>query len=102
MKDSILIFGAGINQLTLIKAAKELDLISIVLDPNPHATGKNISDFFYSVKGNDYKTTKEIVTKHKVKGTVTSQMEKSMLLMAKLDQKLCFVFLSSGMKKNYI
>ena len=67
MKNAILIFGAGINQLTLIKAAKELSLSSIVLDPNPDAPGKNISDFFYNVKGNDYKTTREIAIKHKVK-----------------------------------
>ncbi len=92
MKDSILIFGAGINQLTLIKSAKELDLSTIVLDPNVDAPGKNISDFFYSVKGNDYKTTKGIAIKHKVKGIVTSQMEKPMRLMAKLAQELGFIF----------
>lgn len=102
MKDSILIFGAGINQLTLIKSAKELDLSTILLDPNADAPGKNISDFFYSVKGNDYETTKEIAIKHKVKGIVTSQMEKPMRLMAQLAQELCFVFLSSGVKKNCI
>lgn len=92
MKDSILIFGAGINQLTLIKSAKELDLSTIVLDPNIDAPGKDISDFFYNVKGNDYKSTKEIAIKHKVKGIVTSQMEKPLRLMAKLAQELDFVF----------
>ena len=36
---SILIFGAGLNQLMLIKAAKDLRVISVVLDPNPDAQG---------------------------------------------------------------
>ena len=68
MKDSILILGAGINQLTLIKAAKELGLNSIVLDPNADAPGKNISDFFYIIKRTDYKIAKEIAFNNQVKG----------------------------------
>lgn len=45
MKKSILIFGAGLNQYLLIKAAKDLGVTSIVLDPNPDAPRKEISDY---------------------------------------------------------
>lgn len=92
MKDAILIFGAGINQYTLIQAAKDLGLTTVVLDPNPEAVGKEIADYFYVVSGKDYETTKGIAIKHKIKGIVTSQMEKPLRLMAQLAQELGFIF----------
>lgn len=92
MKKSILIFGGGINQLTLINAAKELGVKSIVLDPNCDAPGKETADFFYCFPGNDYDKTREIAIKHSVSGVVTSQMEKPMRLMAKLAQEFGFNF----------
>jgi len=92
MKRSILIFGAGINQLTLIKAAKKLGITSIVVDPNPEALGRSLADYFYCVAGNDYEGTKKIALKHKVNGIVTSQMEKPLRLMAQLSSELGFIF----------
>lgn len=88
----IMIFGAGINQIELIKAARELNSISIVLDPSPSPPGKSFADYFYQVEGKDYELTKEIANKHKINGIVTGQMEKPMRLMAKLalELKLCF------------
>ena len=85
---AILIFGAGLNQYTLIKAANDLGLISVVLDPYPDAPGKNIADYFYVVAGNDYNTTREIALKHKVAGLVTTQMEKPISLIARLAAEL--------------
>lgn len=94
MGETIMIFGGGINQLTLIEAANELQVTSVVIDPNPDAPGKNISNYFYCIAGNDYETTKEIAINHKVSGIVTSQMEKPLRLMAKLAQEFDFIFLS--------
>ena len=42
MQKTILIFGGGENQLTLIKAAKELEVRSVVIDPDPEAPGKDL------------------------------------------------------------
>lgn len=92
MKRSILIFGAGANQYLLIKAAKDLGLSSVVLDPNPNAPGKEIAEHFYVVAGNDYEATKEIALKHKVAGLVTAQMEKPLRLMARLAQEMVLLF----------
>lgn len=89
---SILIFGSGLNQLTLIKSAKELGVFSVVIDPIDNSPGKEFADIFYRVDGNDYETTKAIAIKHNVSGIVTSQMEKPMRLMAKLAQELGFIF----------
>lgn len=91
-KQTILIFGAGLNQLTLIQAARDLGLKTIVVDPNPDAPGKPLADVFYPVGGEDYTTTRDIAIRHRVGGIVTSQMENPMRLMARLAEELGFIF----------
>ena len=92
MKKSILVFGGGINQLELIKAAKDLNITSVVLDPSLNPPGKDIADFYYQVEGGDYNRTKQIALKHNVNGIVTGQMEKPLPIMANLAHELGFVF----------
>jgi len=87
-----MIFGAGINQLELIKEAKKLDLTTIVVDPSANPPGKAEAEFYYQVEGKDYDTTKTIAFKHKVDGIVTGQMEKPMRLMARLSKEMGYVF----------
>jgi biotin carboxylase len=89
---TILIFGAGINQLELIREARKLDVITIAIDPSPEPLGKTEADFFYQVEGNDYDITREIALKHHVNGIVTGQMEKPMRLMSKLANELGYLF----------
>ena len=89
---SILIFGAGDNQLNLIKEAKKLAYKTIVIDPNSDAIAKNIADVFELVPPKDYELTKQIAQKHKVEGIVTCQMENPLLLMAKLAEDMGFNF----------
>jgi len=91
---SILIFGGGLNQYTLIKAANNSGITSVVLDPDPSSPGRQIASHFYSVKGDDYETTKKIALKHKVAGLATTQMEKPLRLMATLAQEIGLPFLS--------
>jgi biotin carboxylase len=91
-KPGILIFGAGINQLELIREARSLCLTRIVIDPQPDPPGRSEADFFYQVGGSDYELTRSIAIKHKVRGIVTGQMEKPLRLMARLAQELDLVF----------
>lgn len=90
--ESILIFGAGDNQLTLIKGAKNLGYQTVVIDPNPYAIGKGFADIFEVVPSKDYELTKKIAQKYKVGGIVTCQMENPLLLMAKLAEEMSFNF----------
>jgi len=92
MQKTILIFGAGLNQYLLIKAARDLKITSVVLDPNPDAPGKELADYFYAVAGNDYESTRQIALKHQVVGLATTQMERPLRLMAKLAQELNLPF----------
>jgi len=90
--DSILIFGGGLNQMTLIQSAKDLGYKTIVIDPLENAPAKKIADVFEVVGPKDFNKTKEIALKYKVKGIVTCQMENPLLLMAKLAGELNFIF----------
>jgi len=92
MKKTILIFGAGLNQMTLIEAAKTLNLNTIVVDPQKDPPGKKLAHHFYQVAGDDYQLTKKIAIKHKVDGIVTGQMENPLRIMAKLAQEMGYIF----------
>jgi biotin carboxylase len=89
---TIMIFGAGINQLELIKAARELGVTSVVVDPAGSPPGKSLADYFYQVDGKDYKTTRSLAIKHNIDGIVTGQMEKPMRLMSILAEELNLIF----------
>ena len=92
VKPGILIFGAGINQLELIREARSLGLTSIVIDPQGNPPGKPEADFFYQVSGSDYELTREIAIRHKVRGIITGQTEKPLRLMARLAEELDLIF----------
>jgi biotin carboxylase len=92
---TILVFGAGINQLTLIDAAIKLGVKTVVIDPQENAPGKSIADIFYQVDVKDYELTKEIAIKEKVDGIVTSQMENPLRLMARLAEEMGYKFHTS-------
>jgi len=95
MKQSVLIFGGGSNQSTLIEASKKVGAESIVLDISPEAHSRHLADKFYVVKKDDYKRTLEIAKAHKISGLATTQMENPLRLMAKLANELNLNFHSS-------
>ena len=89
---SVLIFGAGINQLELIREAKSLGVISVVIDPQPDPPGRQEAEFFYRVGGEDYDATRAVAVKHGVSGMVTGQTEKPLRMMARLAEELGLIF----------
>jgi len=89
---SVMIFGAGLNQLELIREAQALGLVTVVVDPQPDPPGKAEADHFCRIDGNDYEATKAAAVRFGVSGIVTGQMEKPLRLMARLAQEMGFVF----------
>ncbi|MRR19988.1 ATP-grasp domain-containing protein [bacterium] len=89
---SIMIFGAGLNQLELIRESHRLGLVTVVIDPQADPPGRPEADFFYRVEGDDYEATREVALRHKVSGIVTGQMEKPLRMMARLAQELGYAF----------
>ena len=68
MKDSLLIFGGGPLQLSIIGVAKDMGFNAIVVDPDPNAPGKEIANKLYAVAGNDFDKTLHIAQKYNIKG----------------------------------
>jgi len=99
---AILIFGAGLNQLELIREARVLGITSVVIDPQIDPPGRLEADYFYCVDGNDYERTRGIALKHRVSGIVTGQMEKPLSLMARLAYAQGFIFNSPEVTKKCI
>lgn len=92
MKDSILIFGGGILQLSIINRVKLAGFQSIVIDPDPKAIGKDSADIFYEVSGSDYETTKKIAQQYNVIGIVTAATDNPILMMCRLAEELNLPF----------
>jgi biotin carboxylase len=97
-----MIFGAGLNQLELIREARALGLVTVVVDPQHDPPGKEEADHFCRIDGNDYEATKAAAVRYDVSGIVTGQMEKPLRLMAKLAQEMGFAFNSPEVTERCI
>lgn len=86
--ESIMIFGAGMLQVSIIQTARDLGFYTIAVDPDKNAIGKIIADQFYTVAGTDFDKTLEIARTHQIKGLVTSATDKPLLMMARIAEKL--------------
>lgn len=89
-KESILVFGGGILQLSIIQNCKDLNLNVIVIDPDENALGIELADFFYPIGGQDFEGTCAIIDKHDVKGIVTASTDKPLVMMAEIAEKYNF------------
>lgn len=90
--DTVLIFGAGDNQRTLIQSARRLGYYALAIDPNPDAPARFEADVFEVVGPKDKVATISIARKYNVKGIVTCQMENPLYLMAEIAEELGFIF----------
>lgn len=92
MENSILIFGGGELQISIIKKAKLLGYKTIVLDPNPNAPGKNYCHEFYDIKGDDFEGTIRIANRYKIKGVITAATDHPILMMCRIAETLNLPF----------
>lgn len=93
-KKSILVFGGGGLQLSVIGKCKELNYFTVVTDPNPNAEGKKIADAFETVEGDDFERTCAIVEKYSIEAIITAATDKPLVMMAKIAEKYGFSFFS--------
>lgn len=92
MQESILVFGGGPLQLSLIKRAQYQGYKAIVIDPDPNAVCYSIADLFIQVAGNDFKKTMQIAIDNKVVGVVTTATDKPILMMCRIAKELNLPF----------
>ena len=97
---SILIFGVGTLQQSLIERCRLKGLFTVGIDPNPNAECKKNVDVFEVVDGNDFEATVEIAQKYNVSGVITAATDKPLHMMARVAEKLNLPFFSVETAKN--
>lgn len=93
-KKSILLFGVGELQQSIIKRAHLKDLYVVGIDPCKDAYCKDEVDAFEVVGGQDYEGTLAVAKKYAVSGIVTAATDKPLVMMARVAQALKLPFFS--------
>lgn len=94
MKDSILVFGTGDLQKSIIERCKAKNLFVVGIDPQADATCRDQLDAFEIVGGQDFEKTVEVAERYLVKGIITAATDKPLAMMARVAEKLQLPFFS--------
>lgn len=93
-KKSILIFGVGELQRSIIRRAKLKGLFTIGIDPCADAVCKDEVDAFEIVGGQDYEGTMAVAKKYGISAIVTAATDKPLVMMALVAKELQLPFFS--------
>ena len=93
-KKSVLIFGVGPLQQSIINRAKKMGLYTVGIDPCEDATCRGDVDAFEVVGGQDYEGTCAVVEKYGIDAIVTAATDKPLVMMARIALKYGFPFYS--------
>lgn len=93
-KKSVLIFGVGPLQLSIIERAKRMGLYTVGIDPMADATCRDAVDAFEVVGGQDFEGTCAVVEKYGINAIVTAATDKPLVMMARIAEKYGFPFYS--------
>lgn len=93
-KKSILVFGLGFLQRSLIARCKAKGLFTIGIDPCADAVCKDEVDVFKVVGGQDYEKTLDVAKRYNVAGVITTATDKPLVMMARVAETLRLPFYS--------
>lgn len=93
-KKSILVFGVGELQQSIISRAKKMNLYVVGIDPCEDAYCKDDCDAFEVVGGQDFNGTIDVAKKYKVSAIVTAATDKPLVMMARVAKELSLPFYS--------
>lgn len=93
-KKSILIFGVGELQKSIIQRAKLMGLFVVGIDPCEEAVCKDEVDAFEVVGGQDYEGTLAVAKKYRISAVVTAATDKPLVMMARVAKELGLRFYS--------
>lgn len=93
-KKSVLIFGVGPLQKSIIDRAKLMGLYTIGIDPAADATCKNEVDAFEIAGGQDFEGTMAVAKKYQIDAIVTAATDKPLVMMARVAKELNLPFYS--------
>lgn len=93
-KESVLLFGVGPLQKSIIGRAKLMGLYTVGIDPCDDATCKDDVDAFEVVGSQDFEGTCAVVEKYGIDAIVTAATDKPLVMMARIAEKYGFPFYS--------
>lgn len=93
-KKSVLIFGVGELQKSIIERAKLMGLFVVGIDPCADAVCKDSVDAFEVVGGQDYEGTLAVAKKYNISAVVTAATDKPLVMMARVAKELGLRFYS--------
>lgn len=93
-KKSVLIFGVGPLQESIIARAKKMGLYTVGIDPCEDATCRDRVDAFEVVPGQDYEGHCTVIEKYGIDAIVTAATDKPLVMMARIAEKYGFPFYS--------
>ena len=91
---SILVFGCGELQQSIIGRAHKMGLFVVGIDPCPDAFCKDDTDAFEVVGGQDFEGTCAVVERYGIDAIVTAATDKPLVMMARIAEKYGFPFFS--------
>ena len=91
---SVLVFGCGELQQSIIGRAHKKGLFVVGIDPCPDAFCKDDADAFEVVGGQDFESTCAVVEKYGINAIVTAATDKPLVMMARIAEKYGFPFFS--------
>ena len=94
MKKTILVFGVGILQESLIRRAQNMGLFVVGIDPCADAYCKDVVDAFEVVDGQDFEGTIAVAKEYNVSAVVTTATDKPLVMMARVAKELGLHFFS--------
>ena len=93
-KKTVLIFGVGPLQESIIARAKKMGLYTVGIDPCQDATCRDCVDAFEVMPGKDYEGHCAVIEKYDIDAIVTAATDKPLVMMARLAEKYGFPFYS--------
>lgn len=93
-KKTVLVFGVGELQKSIIARAKAMGLYVVGIDPFADAVAKDDCDAFEVVGGQDLIRTIAVCHKYNVNAIVTAATDKPLVMMASVAEKLGYPFYS--------
>lgn len=93
-RKSILIFGVGELQCSIIRHAKLKGLYTVGIDPCAEAVCRGECDAFEVVGGQDFEGTLDVAKKYNVSAIVTVATDKPLVMMARVAAELKLPFFS--------
>lgn len=93
-KKSVLVFGVGELQISIITRAKAMGLFVVGIDPFEDAVAKGYCDAFEVVGGQDFEGTVAVAKKYNVSAIVTAATDKPLVMMARVAKQLNLPFYS--------